>query len=309
MTFAIEKVAVQLGEESIQVKDICNQTNQDYERLILRSGFQNVHRTKLDELEFYSSFLKEHVEFNGVDALIFVNQTMENLIPGGISKALVKIQNTGQLFVLQISDGCSGFLKALLAAEGLFNSKKINRIVIVCAEKYSKFMNENNSNIHTIFSDAISMVQLKRSDDIKILDYLIENNFLANEAIQTDPTRNNEITMEGSRVLKWTNSSVPNQIEELMRKNEINFEKISDIFFHQGSKIVLENLSEHLGLQNRNLFRAAQYGNVVSSSIPFLLHDNYVKTGRYLPTGYSLLSAFGVGLTSISMILRSTIEV
>lgn len=309
MTFAIEKVAVQLGEESIQVKDICKQTNQDYERLILRSGFQNVHRTKLDDLEFYSRFLQEHVELNGVDALLFVNQTMENLIPGGISKLLEYKQNTGQLFVLQISDGCSGFLKALLTAEGLFSSKKINRIVIICAEKYSKFMNENNSNIHTIFSDAISMVQLKQSNEITIVDYSSENNFSSNEAIQTNPTKNNEITMEGSRVLKWTNSAVTKQVEELMKKNEIDFEMISGAFFHQGSKIVLENLSENLGLQNLNLFRAAQYGNVVSSSIPFLLHDNYVKSGQYLPTGFSLLSAFGVGLTTISMILKNGSEI
>jgi 3-oxoacyl-[acyl-carrier-protein] synthase-3 len=308
MTFAIEKVAVQLGEESIKVKDICNETNQDYERLILRSGFQNVHRTGLDDLEFYSKFVQENVEFQGVEVLIFVNQTMESLIPGGISKVLEDKQNTGQLFVLQISDGCSGFLKALLAAGGLFSSKKINRIVIICAEKYSKFMNENNSNIHTIFSDAISMVQLKRSNEITIVDYSSENNFSSNEAIQTNSTRNNEISMEGSRVLKWTNSAVTKQVEELMKKNEIDFEMIGDAFFHQGSKIVLENLSENLGLQNLNLFRAAQYGNVVSSSIPFLLHDNYVKSGQYLPTGFSLLTAFGVGLTSISMILRNGSE-
>jgi 3-oxoacyl-[acyl-carrier-protein] synthase-3 len=309
MTFAIEKVAVQLGEESIQVEDICKQTNQDYQRLMLRSGFQNVHRTSLEDLEFYNRFLQEHVELNEVDALVFVNQTMENLIPGGISKILADKQNTSQLFVLQISDGCSGFLKALLTAEGLFNSKNVNRIVIICAEKYSKFMNENNSNIHTIFSDAISMVQLKRSKEITIVDYASENNFSSNEAIQTNPTRNNQINMEGSRVLKWTNSAVTAQVEELMKKNEIEFENIADAFFHQGSKIVLENLSENLGLQSLNLFRAAQYGNVVSSSIPFLLHDNYVKSGQYLPTGLSLLTAFGVGLTSISMILRNGSEI
>jgi 3-oxoacyl-[acyl-carrier-protein] synthase-3 len=308
MTFAIEKVAVQLGEESIQVEDICKETNQDYQRLILRSGFQNVHRTRLADLEFYDRFLQEHVELSGVDALVFVNQTMENLIPGGISKILADKQNTSQLFVLQISDGCSGFLKALLTAEGLFNSKNVNRIVIICAEKYSKFMNENNSNIHTIFSDAISMVQLNRSKEITIVDYSSENNFSSNEAIQTDSTRNNEINMEGSRVLKWTNSAVTKQVEELMKKNKIELEMISDAFFHQGSKIVLENLSENLGLQSLNLFRAAQYGNVVSSSIPFLLHDNYVKSGQYLPTGFSLLTAFGVGLTTISMILRNESE-
>jgi 3-oxoacyl-[acyl-carrier-protein] synthase-3 len=309
MTFAIEKVAVQLGEESIRVEDICKKTNQDYQRLILRSGFQKVHRTRLDDLEFYNRFLQEHVELSGVDALVFVNQTMENLIPGGISKILADKQNTGQLFVLQISDGCSGFLKALLTAEGLFNSKNVNRIVIICGEKYSKFMNEHNSNIHTIFSDAISMVQLNRSKEITIVDYSSENNFSSNEAIQSDPKRNNEINMEGSRVLKWTNSVVTKQVEELMKKNKIELEMISDAFFHQGSKIVLENLSENLGLQSLNLFRAAQYGNVVSSSIPFLLHDNYVKSGQYLPTGFSLLSAFGVGLTTISMILRNESEI
>jgi 3-oxoacyl-[acyl-carrier-protein] synthase-3 len=308
MTFAIEKVAVQLGEESIKVSDICQQTNLDYQRLILRSGFQNVYRTRLNDLEFYNRFLQEHVELSEVDALVFVNQTMENLIPGGISKVLADKQNTGQLFVLQISDGCTGFLKALLAAEGLFSSKKIDRIVIICADKYSKFMNENNSNIHTIFSDAISMVQLKRSNEITIVDYSSENNFSANEAIQTNPTRNNEITMEGSRVLKWTNSTVTKQVQELMKKNEIDFEMISDAYFHQGSKIVLENLSENLGIQNLNLFRAEQYGNVVSSSIPFLLRDNYLKSGQYLPTGLSLLTAFGVGLTSISMILSNGSE-
>lgn len=308
MTFVIEKVGVELGEESNQVEDICRKINQNYERLILRSGFQKVHRTRLSDLEFYSKFLQEHVNLNGVDALVFVNQTMENLIPGGISKVLQDKQNASQLFVLQISDGCSGFLKALVTAEGLFNSKNFNRIVIVCAEKYSKFMNEYNSNIHTIFSDAISMVQLKRSNEITIVDYSSENNFSSNDAIQTNPTRSNEINMEGSRVLKWTNSAVTKQVEELMKKNKINLEMISDAFFHQGSKIVLENLGENLGLQSFNLFRAAQYGNVVSSSIPFLLHDNYVKSGQYLPTGFSLLSAFGVGLTTISMILRNESE-
>ena len=67
---------------------------------------------------------------------------------------------------------------------------------------------------------------------------------------------------------------------------------------HQGSRVVVENIGEALGLADRTQFHAAEYGNTVSSSIPIVLADHLLPEDHHVA-----LSGFGVGLSWASTVL------
>ena len=58
VTFEIESITYQLGEEEILVRDLCDRNNLNFDRLITRSGFETVYRTNLSEEDFFSEFIK-----------------------------------------------------------------------------------------------------------------------------------------------------------------------------------------------------------------------------------------------------------
>ena len=58
-------------------------------------------------------------------------------------------------FVFTVSSGCSGFSQSLYLANNLL-SKKIDQGIIVCVEKYSNYIRNNDFKTKILFSDAAS---------------------------------------------------------------------------------------------------------------------------------------------------------
>ena len=66
---------------------------------------------------------------------------------------------------------------------------------------------------------------------------------------------------------------------------------------------MVEEIQNKMGIETPNLFRASQVGNSVSSSIPILMSENL---NQHLPPGeLVLISTFGVGLSSITLLLKT----
>ncbi len=97
MTFEIESIKYQLGEEGILVRDLCSRNNRNFEKLIVRSGFETVHHTNMSEEQFFSNFLNNNLLTNSGDFIIFVNQSMSEIIPGKISRIFSDFLSEGDL--------------------------------------------------------------------------------------------------------------------------------------------------------------------------------------------------------------------
>lgn len=307
MTFEIESIEYQLGEEPILVRDLCIRNNRNFERLIVRSGFETVHHTNLSEELFFSNFLKNNLKTNSGDFIIFVNQSMTEIIPGKISRIFSDFLNVDKVFFIELSDGCSGFVRALIIADALLQSKNTTKVHIICAEKYSKYYSEADESVSPIFSDAISLTTLRQGKKYKLISSTVKNLLPDSKLISTslDSNDNLKLNMEGGSVLSWALSTTPGVIDELLLNANIEMDDVSYWFLHQGSKVVVEMLTERIGLVNQDLFKSADIGNTVSSSIPIIWKKALeAKNKALLPGEVIVLAGYGVGLSCVAACIK-----
>ena len=309
MTFNIETIKYRVGEERISVQQICSDNNRNYERLIARSGFEFVHRTKESDQVFFANFLNIELDLAEKDFIILVNQSMSSLIPGKISKLFGDKIDVSSIGFLEVSDGCTGFARALLIANSLLDSAVSTRVHVICAEKYSQYYDDQQESVSPIFSDAISIVTLIRNGRNRVLGHSFLNFFADSQVISVAKNEGGfeTLKMEGAKVLAWALREVPKVVFNLLAEHGLSIKEINSWYVHQGSKIVVESLLESLGVVSSDSFTAADLGNTVSSTIPIMLSEyGLISEEPFIPKGYSVIMGFGVGLSIVAILLEVT---
>lgn len=307
MTFDIEQISFQVGEEKFSVEEICINTGRNFKRLISKSGFENVYRTKLSEQQFFANFLTRELKIESEDCLIFVNQGMSSLIPGKVPSLFEGISNFDNTLFLELSDGCTGFVRALILANALLSSKSALRVHVICAEKYSAYFLDSDSAVSPIFSDAISLTTLVSGSTYNLIASSVNNFFEKAELISThrDTSDTLKLRMDGGSVFAWAISQVPSNLEVLFQKSGLTKSEIDIWYFHQGSKVMVEMLADKIGLESGGLFSAGQIGNTTSSSIPIALSEVIgSRNMRQSDAENIVLVGFGVGLSIVSALIR-----
>jgi 3-oxoacyl-[acyl-carrier-protein] synthase-3 len=305
MSFSISGIQYALGERQTFLIDYCKLNQIDYDRLIPRTGFEILHTTELEELEFYIRFLETVLYLDGQEAVIFVNQSLSRKIPGAVSLLFSSIRQNSSTTFFELSDGCSGFVRALILGNSLISSSAFTRVHIICAEKYSNLFPRTKTSVATIFSDAISVTTLTPGMDFSILATRVSNDFDRRAAIAVkNMGASEEFDMAGAEVLTWANSVVSENITKMLDSLNLDVAQVSGWYLHQGSKVVVEGIAQRLGIESDGLFTSRQIGNTASSTIPIAMAEySKANKGLYSPLGINVLSGFGIGLTAASVCL------
>lgn len=303
MSFNIEQIEYILGETTREIEEYCLSRNKDYSRLIQKTGFTRTHFTKKTDLDFFGDFLKSNLKVLTDDAVILVNQSGRYAIPGILPKLLSKTTNVADISTFQISDGCTGFAKSLVLADSLLLSNKFNRVHLICAEKYSDYINEDNEALIPIFSDAISVTSLGTGSKVEIVSVSAINNFDDYSKISID-SNSESFYMEGSSVYGWVTANTVPQIEKILLRNNLSIREIRSWQFHQASRVMLEGILNRLGVSNEFVFNSSEIGNTASSSLPINIKNSTGSPNDLYENGYHILAGFGVGLSSIVILIK-----
>ena len=307
MSFSIASIKYKIGEVAVPVSEICETTGRNYARLLQRSGFEYVHRTKKSEEIFFGEFINQELVVSRADFIIFVNQSMPSLIPGKIPGLFANRSDVNSVGFLEISDGCTGFSRALVVANAMMESNLSSRVHIICGEKYSKFYEDHDESVSPIFSDAISLTTLTKEGPYKIIGFKFLNFFSMSNSISVskDNEGSDKIRMDGARVLTWATSEIPMLVNELLSEAGLSAEFVNSWFLHQGSKVVVESLSEKFGIDLCDNFNSSQLGNTVSSTIPIMIKESLIKSGRNsIERGHAIVLGFGIGLSVVALLLE-----
>ena len=72
--------------------------------------------------------------------------------------------------------------------------------------------------------------------------------------------------MNGTKIFEFTLNKIPSFILNFLHNNKINKSNISHFFFHQASKLVLDNIQKKLDLKDENMVNDLKsVGNTVST--------------------------------------------
>ncbi len=293
--YSFGSIKVDLSKEldlssKIEFKDIFNKT-----------GIQTIYKADDDEssltlaVDAANKLLKKINE--QVDSLIFVSQSHVSSIPSSGSILQDKLKLKKECFVLDITQGCSGFPYALITAINLIKNKEFKNCLIVCSETYTKYIDKKDRSTAPIFSDAASafFIDTKNLPLIHSTFFYTDGSGAKNLCLKKDENGKKNLHMHGTNVFTFTAEKVPFATKMILEKANLKIDEIKYFIFHQASSIVLKTIRDKLGIKDDLFFNDIKdYGNTVSSTIPIALIQ--LEEKKILPKKQPILiMGFGVG--------------
>jgi 3-oxoacyl-[acyl-carrier-protein] synthase-3 len=235
-------------------------------------------------------------EINGIDTIVSVTNTPSKIFPNISNFIFTNSKIEKDVHCLGINAGCTGYVDALRIIYSLFASNQSKKAVIITSDTYSKFIAENDRSIRSLFSDGATATIIEKNPK----GFRVKNSiFSSKKNTESALMRNAEdgiIEMNGPKVLQFALTKVSPEINKILDKTSN-----CNIFPHQAGKIVLDALSKNIS-KGCNLYtNYDEVGNLVSSSVPKLIYDNFKK---FNSSRFVLLSGFGVGLSHSSVLLE-----
>lgn len=237
-----------------------------------------------------------------VNALLVCTQTPDHLIPGVSSRVHGRLGFAQDCFVLDINQGCSGFIlgtQAIAAWLGAHGGQGI----LVNADVYSRLVRPNDLTTRVIFGDAAAASLFStRRQGLRVLysrsfaDGSGYEAFVARgSAVMQEEAVPRGIYMDGPGILNFALRAVPEAIAHAMRDMNLELRAIRKVLFHQANSFVVGQLARKLKLSEEQVPQnCAELGNTVSASIPLLLME---QMNLLHPGDLVLAVGFGVGLS------------
>ncbi len=295
MGIKIYKPVIYLGNKVVFLKSIVKKKSYDLKNKI---GSDRIHiETQKNILEMAVNVSKKCINLYKIDPkfLILVSQGQEKKLPSCAEEVAHKSHINHNCLVLTISSGCSGFVQSVYLANKLL-SKKMNQGLIICAEKYSNYIQNNDLKTKLLFSDAASATFVKYSKNTNILNSHFGFDGKESDSLHIVKDKNNKeiLNMDGNKVFLFSIKNVPKILKKI--KN------VKHYFIHPGSKILLDSIVKKSHIDHSKVPTSFHItGNTVSTSIPLLLKNNYNLIKK---NDITLMSGFGVGLSHATISMK-----
>lgn len=281
-------------------KNILNKSNKYFKRVYEKTGILSTYiaKEKEDVIDLAVRAYQKIKNKKNIDAIIFVTQTPRYLLPSCSCIIQDKLGLNKGIFTMDINMGCSGFLHSLCVSDALISKGIAKKILLICSDTYSKYMNKQNNN-KFIFSDAASAIIIEKSKKKKINNFMFGTDGSKHESIIIKHDSNKkQFYMNGPAVYGFTTNTIPKLIEKFNKKYNKNIASYKKIFLHQASKIVLETIVQKFPKKYKEKFYIGlkNIGNTTSSSIPISIKKCLIK--KDIKHGDKILiCGFGVGLS------------
>jgi 3-oxoacyl-[acyl-carrier-protein] synthase-3 len=258
-------------------------------------------------------FQEHDIDRNSIDFLLFCTQSPDYPLPTTACLLQDRLKLRTSIGALDFNLGCSGFVYGLSMADGLIRSGAAERILLVTAETYSKYIHPTDRSLRTIFGDGAAATLIEAAEqpslggfvfgtDGRGADTLMVTEGGARPAADALRPRKRKrwpsaLVMDGPEIVKFTLEVVPAMISRVLEQSKWTGDDVELYLMHQATYFMLEHLRVRLNLAEEQMPLALQeYGNTVSSTLPLLMHD-LRAAGRLRPGTQTLLIGFGVGLS------------
>lgn len=213
-----------------------------------------------------------------------------------------------------LSAACSGFLFALSTAQAYIKGGIYQKALIIGAETMSKMIDWSDRSTCVLFGDGAgaAVVSAEETGVLKLVQKSdgTGKGVLSCKARETRNLLNHEsetkeyLYMEGQPVFKFAVKTVPECVEEVLKKAEVKKEEIRYYILHQANSRIIQSVAKRLKEPEEKFpMNLSLYGNTSAASIPILL-DEMNRNGLLNRGDKLVLSGFGAGLTWGAVLLE-----
>ena len=258
-------------------------------------------------------FEQHNVDRSSIDFLLLCTQTPDYPLPTTSCLIQDRLGLKTSCGALDFNLGCSGFVYGMAMADGLIQSGVAKRILLLTAETYSKYIDDDDRSLRTIFGDGAAATLVSAAEEKSIWgfqfgsdgsggDMLLVGDQGARHPEDAIKPRHRKrwksrLYMDGPSLINFTVDAVPRLISEILEANGLTDAEISKYLMHQATWKMLDQLRTRMGISEDRLpIELAEVGNTVSCTLPILIND-LRKQGQIDPKSVNMLVGFGVGLS------------
>ncbi len=246
-----------------------------------------------------------------IDYLLLCTQSPDYFLPTTACLLQQRLGIPKHAGALDFNLGCSGYIYGLGLAQGLISSGQANKVLLLTAETYSKYLDPRDRSSITIFGDGAAATILEGAPDDGATaasayvygtdgsggEHLIVKKGGMRESCGDDTGKGGALWMNGPEIFHFSLQVVPDCVRNLLDKTELQIKDIDLFVFHQANKYMLDHLRKKLQIPEEKFYLSlASCGNTVSSTIPIAL-QNAFREGRLRTGARVMLVGFGVGLS------------
>lgn len=313
--FVLTPIGRALGGTRVDVSDLFERHGPVRPGLAEKTGFRWVHR--MVEASGLAALAVSAVPESARDflqancnQLVVVSSSAQDVTPGVGSEIHQLLKLPPSCSVININDACTGFQTGLQIARTLLADDAVANILLVTVDGYSRFFSDSDLTVSPLFSDGSAAVLVSRSLPSSAISEYIPSKLVVKARItetvgdlrdlltisSEDQIRDGThpvLRMRGGEVFSFVAGRMPRLMAQLQTQvGGTEWDRVS-WFVHQGSRLVVNHVGSLLDQPEDFLFRARDYGNVVSSSIPFQLQENWEYVRQSDLIGFV---TFGVGM-------------
>ncbi|MAI32531.1 MAG: 3-oxoacyl-ACP synthase [Rhodopirellula sp.] len=258
-------------------------------------------------------FETESIQAESIDFLLLCTQTPDYPLPTTACLIQDRLGLKTGCGALDFNLGCSGYVYGLALADGLIQSGVAKNILLLTAETYSKYIDEDDRSLRTIFGDGATATLVNRSENQTLRGFQFGSDGsggdmllvtdggqrLPEDAVQPRHRKRwkSRLYMDGPSLINFTVEAIPRLVNEILAANEITESEIDKYLMHQATWKMLDQLRTRMEISAERLpIDLADIGNTVSCTLPILI-DRLRKRGEIDAESLNMLVGFGVGLS------------
>ena len=294
-------------------------TNQDFakimdttdEWIVTRTGIRERHFARPDETVVDMAVIAAQraldnagLAINDIDLVIVSNVTAELDFPSVANQVLGRLGATNSTPGFDVRGACTGFIYALHCARAFFTSGIHNRILIIGAEKMTRFVDMSDRSTAVLFGDGAGALIFEHSSSSYsgIIDTVVMSDGADFECLHG--TCDNKIVMNGPETYKKAVQCMPAAADYIMGHAGITAENVDWIIPHQANLRIIHSCAQRLNFpMDKILITVDKHANTSSASgvlaLAYAFDNGIIKPGQLV-----LYPAFGSGLTWGAALIR-----
>ena len=227
-----------------------------------------------------------------LDAIFVCSVTPDICVPP-IACWIQKELGAVNAFCYDMNAACSGFVFAYNMAVSYMETGLIKNALIIGSEKLSNMVDWEDRGSCILFGDGAGAVLVTACEEKGAA--ILHSDGASGDALHCDV--GGKLFMDGQRVFRFALTRVPEVVEELLNKMEIEKEEVDLFLLHQANLRIIEAVVKRLELEPQKVpVNIERMGNTSSASLPILL-DELNKEGKLKPGMKMVMAGFGAGLT------------
>ncbi|MCL2748611.1 MAG: ketoacyl-ACP synthase III [Alphaproteobacteria bacterium] len=294
-------------------------TNADFEKILdttdewilSRTGIKQRHFAREDEtvsdmatIAARRALENANLQPDDIDLIIVATTSAEMAFPSVGAMVSRDLGMTNNAPAFDVRAACTGYVYALHCARAFFNAGMHNRIMVIGAEKMSRYIDWRERSTAVLFGDGAGAMIFEHSSSnySGIIDTVVDADGHGYGMLHE--SNHQSVEMNGPETYKHAVQLMPEAANYIMDHAGIQAENIDWIIPHQANLRIIESGAQRLGFPlEKIIITVDQHANTsgASGALAFAwgMDNGKIKHGQLI-----MYPAFGSGLTWGAAMIR-----